>query len=963
MSVESGADVTERRGEAVLTEAALLGLVGDVARELHPEDAVAGVEWDSLLDEELGLDSLSRVELWQRLEAVFGYAPRQQLLSEARTPLDLWEGMRAAMQERAQGQVSPGKGVAGAPVSPAVGLPVSVTGSFAGRQAPERAATLIEALWWHVEQHGERLHVQLLDGESGESLSYQQLWCDAAEVAWSLRDLGLPKAEAVAMMLPTGLDYLRCFFGILLAGGVPAPLYPPLRVSQVAEHMRRHRHILRNAEAGMLIVPQAGQALGRMLQSLAPSLRRVLTPQGLQRGGGSELADWMQPSAGQLAHLQYTSGSTGDPKGVMLTHANLLTNIRAMGKALGVGVDDRFVSWLPLYHDMGLIGAWLGSLYYGIPLGLMSPLSFLSRPLRWLEELHAFGGSISGGPNFAYELCLRHGGGAHLGNLNLERWRCAFNGAEPVLADTLRRFWQRFAGCGLSAGALMPVYGLAECAVGLTFPVMKRGVRLEQIDGEILETRGEARLVKAGGLELKKTEGRLLEMVSCGVPLLGHEVRVVDGGGRELPQRREGLLQFRGPSASDGYYGNQEATEALRTKDGWWQTGDRGYMAKGEIYVTGREKDMIVRAGRNFHPHVLEAALGKLEGVRKGCVAVFGVLNANSGSERTVAAVETRWRKQQQLAKLRADVLACAVSVWEGGLDEVLLLKPASVLKTSSGKIRRHATRELYLQGRLGKGSWRDWVFWWRKGWRGTAGGMRWLVEWGYGLYGWMLLGFFSPAACLGVLLLPRWQWRYTWIRWMACGLLGMGLVYPRLKGRGYLPKKGAFVLVCNHTSYLDVLVLLATLPQAVRFVAKAELHRHVFTRWFLGRLRTVFVERFDAAKSAHDFTQLAEAGDEGCGLVVFPEGTFTRQAGLRSFRLGAFLAASQLDLPLIPATLDGVRDLLREGRWRPQRSPLRLILLKGITAKGKGGWQAAVALSAQARAAMLEELAEPDLG
>ena len=331
--------------------------------------------------------------------------------------------------------------------------------------------------------------------------------------------------------------------------------------------------------------------------------------------------------------MQYTSGSTGDPKGVILSHDNLLANIRAMGRAAAVTSSDRFVSWLPLYHDMGLIGAWLGTMYHAVPLVLMPPTSFLARPSRWLWAIHRYRATISAGPNFAYEIVASKVRDGDLIGLDLSSWRLAFNGAEPVRAATLARFAARFAQYGFDRRALTPVYGLAESAVGLTFPPLGRGPLVERIDPLALAHDGTAKLSPDNAESS-------LEAVSCGRPLPGHEIRIVDDDGREDAARTEGRVEFRGPSATTGYHRNPDATKRLFHGD-WLDTGDVGYIAGGELFLTSRAKDLIKRGGHNIHPYDLEAAVGDLAGIRKGCVAVFGMADRASGAERVVVVAET----------------------------------------------------------------------------------------------------------------------------------------------------------------------------------------------------------------------------------------------------------------------------------------------------------------------------------
>jgi acyl-CoA synthetase (AMP-forming)/AMP-acid ligase II len=266
--------------------------------------------------------------------------------------------------------------------------------------------------------------------------------------------------------------------------------------------------------------------VARMLQAAVPSLAAIVTPQELTTHRTTQAAPHYRPQPDDIAFLQYTSGSTGDPKGVVLTHANLLANIRALGQAAQVTADDVFVSWLPLYHDMGLIGAWFGSLYHGIPLVLMSPLAFLARPMLWLQMLSRHRGTISSAPNFAYELCVRHVDSATLAQLDLSAWRLAFNGAEPVSPATLEAFAACFARCGLRPQAIAPVYGLAESSVGLTMPPPGRGPRIDLILHDPFAREGKA--LPASVATAADAGAETLSIPSCGHALPGHQVRIVD---------------------------------------------------------------------------------------------------------------------------------------------------------------------------------------------------------------------------------------------------------------------------------------------------------------------------------------------------------------------------------------------------------------------------------------------------
>ena len=358
-----------------------------------------------------------------------------------------------------------------------------------------------------------------------------------------------------------------------------------------------------------------------------------------------------------------------------------------MGAALKVDSTDVFVSWLPLYHDMGLIGAWLGSMYHAVKFVVMSPLTFLARPERWLWAIQRHGGTLSAAPNFAYDLCVKRIDKQDIEGLDLHSWRIAANGAEPVMAATIEAYCDRFKQYGFKPEALKPVYGLAECSVGLAFPPLEGAATIDRIDRDQFTLYGEER--PAG------EAANPLSFVACGRPLPGHEIRIVDEVGRELPEGREGRLQFRGPSTTRGYYRNREATENLFDDD-WLESGDLAYTRHGDIFITGRRKDLIIKAGRNIYAQEIERAVGEIEGVRMGCVAVFGVHDAAAGTENLVVMAETRVKRSDRLQELRSKVESVTLDVVGSPADDVTLVPPQTVLKTSSGKIRRVACRMAY---------------------------------------------------------------------------------------------------------------------------------------------------------------------------------------------------------------------------------------------------------------------------
>jgi acyl-CoA synthetase (AMP-forming)/AMP-acid ligase II/acyl carrier protein len=549
----------------------LLGIVRGLFSELRgkagQEDRVS---LDSLLDRDLGFDSLARVELLSRIQRSFGVDLPEEILNRAETPRDLLEALRRAARGSAQQELAA-----------SLATLESAQGEAAG------ADTLLEVLDWHVRRQPERVQIIARTESGDQPISGRSLAQASEEIAAGLQNRGLEPGQSVAIMLPTCPEYFYVYLGILLAGGIPVPIYPPARLTQVEEHVRRHVGILSNAGTVLLVTVPEARAVSRLLQAHVLSLHSVVSVQELRSSGASFIR--VPVTARDVAFIQYTSGSTGDPKGVALTHANLLANVRAMGQAVGVGPDDVFVSWLPLYHDMGLIGAWLGTLYFGIPLVVMSPLAFLVRPVRWLRAIHEYRGTLSAAPNFAYELCVKKIGEEELSGLDLSSWRLAFNGAEAVLPETLTRFRRRFAPFGFRTEALTPVYGLAENSVGLAFPPPGRGPVIDCGQRETFSRTGRA-------VRALSEEASPLCFVSCGRPLPGHELRILDASGHELAERQEGRIEFRGPSSTRGYFNNPQATSQL-FHGGWLDSGDRGYIAGGEVFLTAAPRTSSSGAG------------------------------------------------------------------------------------------------------------------------------------------------------------------------------------------------------------------------------------------------------------------------------------------------------------------------------------------------------------------------------
>ncbi len=957
---------------AQLDRLAVRDQVAEVIRlllaELGSHRGLQAVRGDAHLDRDLGLGSLERVELMLRLDAAFGTRLADQVVAEADTVDDL---VAAVLDAFSTG------GVAESPAEesarPAISFPAVLPRATHGTFRPEHfgvaaAETLQDVLRHRARVDSGRPHLYF-HGEDGRAatITFGELFERARAAARVLACRGVAPGHAVAIMLPSSLEFFYTFAGILLAGGIPVPIYPPFRADRIEEYAVRQSAILQNAEARLLVTFRQAERVARLLAPRVPSLSGVVNASRLLEppANPTEPAPVEHRARGdEIALLQYTSGSTGDPKGVILTHANLLANVRAIGEAVEIHPDDVGVSWLPLYHDMGLIGAWMVPLYFGLPVAILSPLAFLSRPERWLWAVAEHRGTLAAAPNFAYELCVRKIADRDIEGLDLSSWRLALNGAEPVNPETLERFRMRFARYGFRREALLPVYGLAEAALAVTVPPLGAPPRVDHSERVTLEREGRA-------VPVSPHNSHVISFVSVGRPVPRHEVRIVDAQGSEAGERVEGALWFRGPSATRGYYRNPEATRQLFPEGGvagsWVDSGDRAYQADGEIYITGRVKDIIIKAGRNIYPHELEELAGRIEGVRKGCVVAFGVTNPRAGTERLVIVAETRegnLARRAQISSAIAEEVARALGLPP---DSVELAPPHSIPKTSSGKLRREETKRLYLAGTLVAPKPPLWLQVTKlaaaSSGQAIRRGLRRGLERAYGLYAAVVFVLWIVPTWLLALLAPT---RELCARITSPALrLYMALVGCRIRvaGREHLREGEPCVFVSNHTSYFDVLVLMAALGIDYRFVAKIEVRSMPLIRTFLRKLGHVAFDRSDPQarlRQAEEIEQILRSGES---VFVFPEGTFTPQCGVRPFQLGAFKAAVTTRRPICPVALRGTRKFLRDQTYLPRPSSVRLTIcppLEPAPGSAPSDWHEMVRLRDAARAAIARHCGEP---
>jgi 1-acyl-sn-glycerol-3-phosphate acyltransferase len=917
-------------------ETRVLAVVRELVEETGGQRALRALAKDASLERDLGLGSLERAELLVRLEAAFG-----RTLTDEALEVDTPEGLARMLGD-----------AAARPDHEA--LHARDVRTAAARAAAVEASTIAESLWRHAQADPNRPHVYLRDGEGpAEVVTYGRLFAEASAVAGGLRDDGVRHGDTVALMLPTGLDFLRSFQGILLAGAVPVPIYPPVRLDRLDEYAERQSAILANAEVRTLITIERARGVAGILKPAVPTLRRVTTAGELAGRGAAVLTP--ESKGADAAFIQYTSGSTGRPKGVLLTHDNLLANIRAIGRGIDVQPTDVGVSWLPLYHDMGLIGTWLFCMHQGLPVDIQSPLSFLSRPERWLWAIHERRGTLSPAPNFAYELCVRRVSDQAIEGLDLSSWRVALNGAEPVSPDTLERFAQRFAPYGFRREAMMPVYGLAENSVALAFPPVGRGPRITRVRREPFEREGRIQAADDAGA---------LPFVSVGGPLPENEIRLVDDAGADVGDGRVGRLQFRGPSATAGYYRQPEATAAMTSAGGWLDSGDLAFRHDGELYVAGRSKDLIIKGGRNLIPQEVEEIVAGVPGIRRGCVVAFGAPHETLGTERLVVVAETRTADRARRDALAAEVVARVSDAIGVPPDAVELVRPGDVPKTSSGKIQRQATRALYLEGALG-GAQRSSRL--RRArvvaaaaWADVRPRLVTVVRAFYGVYLAGLVAGLLAVLWPPAMLTPGRRTAARIGRLAARLLTSLAGARLRVEGRENLPADGAFVVASNHASYVDVPALMAALPRDVRFVAKMEILRWPLIGAFVRKTGHLTVDRGDAQQSVAEADRVGAILRAGDPVAFFPEGTFTDTAGLRPFRLGAFKTAAEHGVPVVPVALVGTRRWLRVP-WAPR--PGRIAVWIGPPVRAEGdGWRDVVALRDRVADAIASHCGEPRL-
>jgi acyl-CoA synthetase (AMP-forming)/AMP-acid ligase II len=551
-----------------------------------------------------------------------------------------------------------------------------------GPPLPQVAFATVNESLRHAARGDDGLRLVARD-ESERFRSWAEIHDGARAVAAALMERGVAPGERVALVLPTGWDFVHGFYGAQLAGAVPVPLYPPVRLGRMDEYAAATARMLQLSGACVVLSDRRVRLLlGKAIELARP---RLGCPTVSELTGGSNRAE-RATAADDLALIQFSSGSTVDPKPVALRHAQLLAQTAALKSLLPArpGTKEKGVSWLPLYHDMGLIGCLLLASYWPGELVLIPPEAFLARPALWLRALSRHRATLSAAPNFGYGLCLKRIRDDELEGVDLSSWTWALNGAEPVTLSTAEAFCARFARHGFRREAMLPVYGLSEASLAVTFPPARPALKVTRADP--------ARLAATGAA----TRGSRA-YVSLGVPVPGCEVELRDRSGDLVEPDQVGRVHVRGASVMAGYYGLREATAAV-LRDGWLDTGDLGFVHDGELHLCGRVKDLVIVRGANHPPQEFEECLDGLAGVRAGCAVALGFVPPDEHEEALLLLVETQPPVPDDLV---ATISSAVVSRTGIRPHTVRLLAPGTLPRTSSGKLRRTEAGRRFAAGEL----------------------------------------------------------------------------------------------------------------------------------------------------------------------------------------------------------------------------------------------------------------------
>lgn len=538
-------------------------------------------------------------------------------------------------------------------------------------------------------QNPEHVSVVFIEHESANEITAGQLNQQAQQFSQALQQLGIGRDDLVILVLPHSEILLSAFWGALYLGAIPS-IFPFLTEKLDRElYLSRVKKLVAHSQAKAVITyPEFKGELTDLLSDLDCSV--LDTDEAL-----SQVSDDVKSgpansfSADKIAFLQHSSGTTGLQKGVALSHQAVLNQIEAYSQAIDLTTDDVIVSWLPLYHDMGLIAGFVMPLVTGVPLVIMSPFEWVRKPQILLEAIDKYKGTLSWLPNFAYNHMARVVRPKFIEGIDLSHWRAAINCSEPALAESHRLFFEKFSEFGFQAGSLATCYAMAENTFAVTQSALGRQPNIDQIDLKILQEERKATPVSGGKSGI--------EMVSCGQAIEGTEIQIIDGGD-VLPERAVGEIAVRGNAMLSEYYRNPEITAAA-LRNGWYLSGDMGYIAEGELYITGRKKDLIIVGGKNIYPQDLETIANDIEGIHPGRAVAFGIFDDRIGTESVAMVCElSEDGDDESMYQIELELRGKIAKATEVALSDIRLVSDRWVIKTSSGKIARDDNRKKYLK-------------------------------------------------------------------------------------------------------------------------------------------------------------------------------------------------------------------------------------------------------------------------
>lgn len=558
---------------------------------------------------------------------------------------------------------------------------------FTSKERNALGPTVPVALGQLAETHTSGIHFYRLDNTES-FVSFAELYNRMMTCAQNLRAMGLVKGDRLALVIPEPEDFVSAFLGALAVGIIPVPLYPPLSLGKLDSYIQTTCAVLNRAGARALLCDTKLQRILWSLVDRSTSLERILVVDDVKKPV-QKAFELEQIELDDIAFLQFTSGSTALPKGVVVTHRALIANMDAFMRAYEIREGDKALSWLPLFHDLGLIGFVLATCWYGLPTVLMPTVDFVKHPAKWMQAMHHHRATITCAPNFAFALATRRTPEAVVETLDLSHVRMLGCGAEPTHPATIEGFLEHFKGAGIEPHTMVSVYGLAENVLGVTHSPMSTPLRVDRINRETYLAQKQA---------ISEESDDALVFVSVGSPYPGFEVNVLDDDGNTLPDRHVGEIFIKGPSVTAGYFDDPVATEAVFTKAGL-RTGDLGYLDSGELFLTGRKKDVVIIHGRNYDPQSIEWVVQEIDGVRKGNVVAFSV--PDERTEELVIVCEVKAGLDH--TELRKSIGSAVRQQVGLTVSDVVFLQSGELPKTSSGKLQRSRTREQFLSGELGQ--------------------------------------------------------------------------------------------------------------------------------------------------------------------------------------------------------------------------------------------------------------------